>query len=365
MELTHRLRAWTYRQQLLDASAADPIEALRGVIAVYSSQPTAPLALLARCSGFGAADFLALEQRRRAVRIPAMRGSVFLAPVESAARIFAATRVPLELRRANLVYAGVDLADYERLKPRLLELTREPVDARALETEVKSGATLSVLLRTMSREGLILRTSTTARSDQWLYVATEAWLGRPLENVDRDDALGWLAAEYLRAFGPARVEDFAWWAALSKRDAKASLDRCATVDVGDGLLLLEEFAAAFAAVEPLAADATAVLPKWDSYSMAYERGGRGRLVDGQNLTSAYSSPASARYGATLGDGLPLLLRAGRAVATWRPQLQGRRLQVTLQPFAGEQLKPEDYTGAFAEIGRLLDAPTVTVALAAS
>jgi hypothetical protein len=348
-----RVRAWTYRRQLLESKAGDPLAALEQVVGVYSSVPTAPLALLARCETLDEARFLALEQERRAIRIPAMRSSIFLVPTEYATRIFAATRVPIESRQRNLAYAGIDLAAYEALKPRLLELTRESADPAALEAEVGSGTRLNVVLATMSREGLVLRLGSSLRTDKWLYVSTEAWLGSPLDERDRLASLGWLADVYLRAFGPARIKDFAWWAGVTQREAGAALNAVNVIDVGQGHLLPADLVLAFESVEPIDPDALAVLPKWDSYTMAYERTGRRRLVDDEHLTSAYTSAGSARAGATLGDGLPLLLQGGRAVGAWSHRLQGNRMQVTLSPFKGEHLIERSFTDAFEAIRRLL------------
>jgi hypothetical protein len=361
-DFTARLGAWTYRRQLLAAKAPDPLDALKDVIGVYSSHPTAPLALQARCESLDEGQFFALEQDPRSVRIPAMRGSIFLVPAETASKIFSATRVPIESRQANLAYAGLDLATYERLKPRVLELTSEPVEPKALESQVQSGARLSVVLATMSREGLMLRVGTSLRSDRWLYVSTEAWLGAPFEDIDRTEALSWLAGEYLRSFGPARTKDFAWWAGLTQREASPVIQTLYTVDVGDGYLLPSDLASQFDSVEPLARGAVAVLPKWDSYTMAYERTGRRRLVDDEDLANAYTSASSARAGATLGDGLPLLLQGGRAIGTWSHRIQGGRMHVTLSPLPGEHLGDRDFTDAFEAIGRLLGTTGLTLSL---
>src|SRR5437868_4318347 len=88
MQLVERLSAWSYRRQLFDCACTEPFGALRSVIGVYSTHPTAPLALLARCADLTPGAFTALEQRRHAVRLPAMRGSGFLLPRETAHLIF-------------------------------------------------------------------------------------------------------------------------------------------------------------------------------------------------------------------------------------------------------------------------------------
>lgn len=74
LDIQGRLRAWSYRRQRLGKARLRPSEALRDVIAVYSSHPTTPLSLLARSPSLDAGAFHKMERCREAVRIPGMRG---------------------------------------------------------------------------------------------------------------------------------------------------------------------------------------------------------------------------------------------------------------------------------------------------
>lgn len=359
----HQLRAWSYRRQRLGQAAADPIEALRNVVAVYSSHPTAPLALLARAP-LVAQRFVEMEQRREALRIPAMRTSIFLAPTATASRLFSATRLPLEQHARRLAYAGLDWDEYERLKQRVLALAREPTTTAVLQREIATDARLMTGVRLMALEGLVLRLGLSLRTDSLRYVAAEAWLGHPLDEVDPEQSLVWLAEAYLRGYGPARVADFAWWCGITRRRAQAALAHVDAVDVGGGLLLPTDLCQDFAQAGEIPADAVDALPKWDAYTMGYAPDGRQRLVDDRHLARAYSR-AGAGAGATSGDGLPLLLRGGHAVATWSHRFAGDRMLVTVTPFEpGPFPLPLD-VGAFHEAGRLLEATAIEVALAPS
>src|SRR5207302_3509558 len=135
------------------------------------------------------------------------------------------------------------------------------------------------------------------------------------EQVEASEARVWLGREYLRAFGPARVVDFAWWAGLPRGSAVAALATVPTVK-RDGLLLLEEDADAFDRTTPIEPDVIDVVPKWDSYSMGYAPDGRQRFIDDRFLSLAYTSVAGSP-GATSGDGLPLILKGGRAIGSWK------------------------------------------------
>ena len=361
--LVTRLRAWAHHRQRLTPPAATPLEALHSVVAVYSSHPTAPLTLAARTTSLDAGTFLALEQQRLAVRMPAMRGSIFLVPAESAARIFAATSEPIEKRARNLEYAGLTLNEYTALKPSLLEILAEPRTPEDLAAAVPSDARLTVAVRTMAREGLVLRVNARLRTDALRYVATEAWLGAPFAEHDPAASLAWLAREYVRAFGPATVQDFAWWAGVTAGRAKAAFAAMSTAEVAPGLLLFAEDIDAFAASGPLDPDHIVVLPKWDAYTMGYGPGRRQRLVDDEHVARAYSTAARGgqQGGATAGDGLPLILRGGRAVATWGHRFEGDLMRVVVSPFDEGLLTAADVEAAFQRAGNLLSATEVAVA----
>ncbi len=366
-----RLRAWSYRRQGLDGiagdaraahGASDALSALKDVVAVYSSHPTAPLALHARVGGFTAADFAELERERRAVRIVAMRESGFLAPLETADILVAATRKDVQRRIGLLRARGLDPATYASLKPRVLDALREPMAPAQLDRALgvdHGDRTAYFTMRVMARESLVLRVGFgRVRTDDLRWVATDAWLGRSLGDVDPAVALAGLAAFYLHGYGPARVRDFAWWAGVALGRARAAVAAVPTEEIAPGLLLAAGDRTAWDAGIDLDPDAVAVLPKWDPYTMGYAPDGRGRLVEDGHLPLAYST-AETRIGATSGDGLPLILVGGRAVATWSHRLAGPSMRVTLTPFeavgsAGaallERARPQ-----FARVGEFLGA----------
>lgn len=345
------VRAWTYRRQRLDGSAPSALDALHAVVAVYSSHPTGPLALLARCAAMTADEYTALEARREVVRIPAMRGSIFLVPRDTAPRVFSATRQPLEKLASRLAYGGYSWDDYHALKPRALELAREPLTPTALQESLgqAEGERLMTALRLMSYEGLLLRVSTSLRTDQLRYVAADAWLGEPLPEADPDEAFTWLVGAYLRGYGPARVQDIAWWIGAPLGRVRTALRSIDHVDIGAGSLLAAEQQHAFECAEPLDPDAIALLPKWDALTMGHAGDGRTRFLDETHRPLAYTRA---------GDGLPLLLHGGRAIATWNHRFTGQRLVVTVTPFPGEALPRSLDESTFAEVGRMLGAASV-------
>lgn len=359
-----RLRAWSYRRQLLATPAADPMDALRGVVAVYSSHPSAPLSLLCRSASFSPEWLGQAEERREVVRLMGPRGSIHLMPADTAPRIFATVRLPVEKFAGNLQYARITADEYDALRRRMPGILREPMTPTQAQEAFGMGANLMTAVRVMAYEGLVLRLGGSLRADALRYVSTEAWLGRPLDEPDPEKSLRWLGMEYLRAFGPARIKDVAWWIGCSQMRATDALRGAAVTDVGDGFLLPEDLAADFAAVMPLDANAVALLPKWDAYTMGYAPEGRQRFVADEHMKLAYSI-AKMGAGATSGDGNPLLLRGGRAVAAWSHKFTGDRMAVTVTPFEPGALASLDLDTLFDDVGRLLGAKGITVSEAAA
>jgi hypothetical protein len=169
--------------------------------------------------------------------------------------------------------------------------------------------------------------------------------------AEEDDALAWLAAEYLRAFGPARLDDFAWWAGVGKRKAAAALGTVQTDELGGGLLLRAEDRAGFEAAEPPRGSVD-LLPKWDPLPMGYAPDGRGRFAEPSIVERLYEDGDG---GGTSGDSRPIVLVDGIAAGTWgaRAGDDGTlRFEVDLFEPAGPKLR-KALDGRLAEVAELL------------
>jgi hypothetical protein len=344
-DLTLRLRAWSHGRQRLDDPASSVDQALGAVVAVYSTHPTAPLGLWARTRSFTAAAYRRIDRDRKGVRIPAMRRTVFLVPRAHAARIFTAVRASPAHALRGLKRHGFSANDYERCAKRILSAARKPVAARDLEDVAGiKGEQLGTVLRCLRYEGrLLVLAGESLSMSPHRYVATKAHLPGGLDAGDQVRALVWLAGEYLRAYGPARVEDFAWWTGITKKAAKAAIDPQETIEVGPGLLLLRKDAASFGRVKRHR-DRVDLLPKWDAYTMAYAPDGRRRFVH-PDVQQAVYTPIGVGLA---GDGNPVVLVDGEAVGTWTFSLKD-----------GADVQPFDKLGP--RIRKRVDARLVEVA----
>jgi hypothetical protein len=295
--VTEQLRAFTYARQRLGQAAPNPARALQDVIGVYSAHPSAPLSLYARTKKMTGAQFRKLD----VLRLPAMRMSIHLLPAKTAHLAFHATPAPPADRKKRMRHFKFTEQRYEKLRGQILKAASEPLTLPALREKVGAEPDeFKGISAQMTRDGELLRIGAKGlRSNELGYVANQ------LDEADADEALAWLAGEYLRAFGPIRVKDFVWWAGVTATRAKQALAAHDTEELDDGLLILTEDRDAFEkAAKPAGVD---LLPKWDCFTMGYAPDGRDRFAHPDVVKQCYDFR---------GDGRPVILVDGQAAGTW-------------------------------------------------
>lgn len=249
-----------------------------------------------------------------------MRGSIHLLPRETAHLAFRALTSPASVEESRMRYFKLTPERFEELRAKVLEVADEPRSSAELKKLVGGGDALRYVLGAMGRRGELVRVGAEGLRSNAL-----AWV-RPkpaIKRAAREKALAWLAGEYLRAFGPARVADFVWWSGAERRQAAEALAGVDTVEIDDGMLLRRADRKAFeAAKRPRGLD---LLPKWDALTMGYPRDGRARFASDDVLDRCYDFR---------GDGNPLILRDGRAVAAWSMRFAGKRMEVSIDWFDG-------------------------------
>lgn len=333
------LTSWSEQRQFLAEPAADALTALKRVVGVYSSHPCAPLSLKARVKEMTADDCRALEEDGRTARVPAMRLSMHMVPGDDLDWIFPATVPPADdpswAKRYGSSGRGLPDEAYPNYAAEVMAAAREPRSGKEIKALVDvPEALVKTVINRLSYEGRMLRISgPKLRSDNLLYLATSArfpdFEPSSVEDCARiASARVRLAEAYLRGYGPARVEDFRWWASLTVSEAESAMSALETVGLGDDLLLLAEDEPAFCAFKAERSDSLCILPDWDSYIMGYAPDGRARFVD-----EAGQAPLYGKKGATKGNALACIVYEGRVVALWQGKIQGKRWLIGVQPFS--------------------------------
>ena len=212
-------------------------------------------------------------------------------------------------------------------------------------------------LNRLAFEGELLRVgSKNLRSNIISYIATKSFTGANYKPIDPDKSLAWLAGEYLRAFGPARIKDFQWWAGVTAGRAKSAISQWETIEIKNGLLLLNHDLKEFEETMQIKEDNIDILPQWDSYTMGYAPDGRSRFVSPDMQEQVY-----ANIGATGGNALGMVLLNGYAIGVWEPKFTGETLKIKLNLFE----KPtgaisEKIKQGFNDIGAFLSAKKVVL-----
>ncbi len=359
-DITNRYRYWSYHRQRLGKQGANLKQVLMDIIGVYSSHPSGPLSLYARVKSFSEKAFHKLDEEQLAFRVPAMRQSVYCLPRETAHLAFAATIPPASDPYWEKRYAQKNISqqEYQDWKKAILKLAQKPMTAAEIKqaVDIPDALTKSVLNR-MAFEGDLLRVGAKSlRSNIISYVATKTWAEEHFVPVNGDEALTWLAGEYLRAFGPVRIKDFQWWAGITAGKAKMAMSAHETVSIGNDYLLLACDLDNFESYKIPTQDSLDLLPQWDCYTMGYAPDGRERFVSPDTQQHIYG-----KLGATGGNALGVVLVNGTAHGSWNSRFAGSKMHVILNMFEkpSSQLNI-DIADRFNGIAALLKAKSIVL-----
>jgi hypothetical protein len=212
---------------------------------------------------------------RTIIRTWPMRGTLhFVSPKD--VRWMLKYLTPRVISRSASLYraAGLDkkvLTKCTKLFEKLLQggkqLTRDEMYA-ALERAKISTANVRGLhiLGHVAQEGLICFGA--RKGKQQTFTLLDEWIP-PVKMPDKPEALAELALRYFTSHGPATVEDFIWWAGLTKADALASLEATKHKLITETVQGTPYWLPA-AAAPPKIKPAAHLLPTYDEYGIAYK-----------------------------------------------------------------------------------------------
>ena len=354
------------RSQRLDRRgrpAPGAVGTVHQLCGVHAQLPSASaLTLRPRTTGLAAADVeRARVDERALVRTWCMRGTFHLIASDDAAWLLALLG-PVLIAKGGRRHAelGLDEGTFERaLRIIRLALDRDGALTRpelaerlAVAGVDPSGQRIAHLVHRAGLEGLVCHGPD--RGAEPTFVLLEDWLGAaPARTgpLDREVALGELARRYLAAYAPAGPRDLAWWSGLEPREARAAWSRVAgeliEVEVaGEPAWLLASRADWLADPGP-EGPLVHLLPGFDVLMLGYRS--RALAVPQEHARAVWTGGGFIK---------PTLVVDGRAVATWSSSRRTRRLEVTVEPFAG--LPHRVHAGLQAEVadlGRFLGTAT--------
>lgn len=260
---------------------------------------------------------------RSFVRAWAMRGTIHLVASEDYPWIRGLVAAPqLAQATRRMAQEGMTPSMADRARPVLRKLLESgPATRTRMREELarrgirpKGRQALVHLLFAMTYEGEIV---TGPYSDgKETMVLIPDWLPRKGPRPPEHPAAE-LALRYLRAYGPATLDDFRWWSSLRAADARAGLEAIAgeIVEEKKGLVRLRSQRASAAAPAPVK-----LLPMWDHYHLGY-----------RDRSHVGSLDAAAKLSAG-GVFSPLVVADGRAIGLWKLGRRGGGYEVELLPF---------------------------------
>jgi hypothetical protein len=293
-------------------------------------------AVAVRAPGTSSAEVDALLDSGRVVRSWPMRGTLHLVPAQELGWMLELTTPRLwagsTARRRDL---GLDESTIERARD-------IAIGALTGGRELSRGAFLEVLKQQGIDAGgqrgyhLVWHLAQSGTlcwgrqlDTQQMLVLLDEWVPRP-RRLERDEALAEFLLRYLAGHGPAPLTDFAWWTQLTMTEAKTALavagDRLTSLEVeGVSHLLPAEHDTG-----PLAKarrgrgpDAVLALPGFDEYLLGYRD--RSHAIEPEYLNRVVPGKN--------GIFLPILVRGGRVIGTWRRDWQPKLITVEPRPFA--------------------------------
>jgi DNA glycosylase AlkZ-like len=306
-----------------------PVDVVRQAGPVQAQEPrAAKLAFRARARGLTADDVdRARTEERSLLRAWAMRKTVHLIPSDDAGWLLPLFSDQIvRWSRKRLADFGLDRSGQDRALAVLHDavdrdgpLTRPELAERLELAGFDTANEFKVhlwLLATLDGE-LCLGPD---RDGNTCLVRTADWIGEP-ERRPRADSLAELARRYLGAYGPATERDLVRWAGLPLRDGRAGIKAIAgELDELrlDGETLLRLKRSPRAAAGPV----VRLLGAFDTYNLGYED--RAFAVAEENVKQMVPGGGIVR---------PTITVDGRFAGTWTSKRSGKRLVVTIEPFA--------------------------------
>lgn len=249
-----RIRTWLWRRQGLDGSlmGAHPARALEVGGWARSVGGAGPYLTMFARTGRRREEMDAAAAALELHELPSARGCTYVLPAADFAEGLRASQGQSDEAAVQTAkkFLGVTEAEIERLMQAILEaLAQGPAEPDELKTRVgdavrhlgKAGkkrgqtTTLSLGLGRLQTQGRIRRVPVNGRLDQQRY-GYVLWPDGPLEGVRlSDDELALeLGRRFFRWAGPATVAQFAWWAGLGLKAARAAASELGTQPIASG-----------------------------------------------------------------------------------------------------------------------------------
>ncbi len=330
---------------LCDSHQKNPVEVVREICGLNAQSARAPyLSLWGRIEGFKKSELSkALYEDKLLIKTWLLRGTVHIVPVQDFTIYQKALHGYLvERLRRYLKGVSFGLKANERVKLHqsiLDELRDASLTKRELLSKVehlmrdyRRKEQKIIMFRAiweLSHQGLICHGKPTGpwyHFKENRFTSVENWLsGKEPEGINEAEAKRILLEKYLHSYGPASIQDFAYWTGFRVTDARKILDevkdRIVSVKINDAkgsFLMLKEDVDVLNKIDK---DMRSVrfLPEFDSIVMGHKD--KSRILNERYRKKVFLPLASVA---------PTILQGGRVIGIWNYKFIDKSL--TLSPF---------------------------------
>jgi hypothetical protein len=312
------------------------VQSIQDIGGLHATGAAAPyLSLWARGRASGKEDlYTALYEEHSLAKVLCMRNTLFILPKELLPMAYQATR---QRRRAlldrYLRHYGITDQEYHRGCAEVAELLAAGPRTTAEIKQELSDPAMSVMVDLMPDDWWLVRGAPrgTWRSSQHEYVPFHDWFpGVELDSMTPREAQTRLVWHYLSSFGPASLEDIAWWSGLSSTEVQRALEALGDQVVETEVAGLQgTYWATSAALGTMGRDnepeyPLTFLPSLDPCLMGYKD--RSRFLHPSNYDRVFDRS---------GNALPTVWGDGRVIGVWMEDKKTPAVQVFLfEPLGG-------------------------------
>lgn len=152
------------------------------------------------------------------------------------------------------------------------------------------------------------------------FVLLDEWMPDS-KMLERNDALGEMAARYFTSHGPATLHDFAWWSGLTNSDAQAGLEMAKPNLASETIVNQDYWFSDGKGNKKNVMPDVYLLPPFDEYLVAYAD--RKEILDStyigrSDFINSYANPT--------------IIVNGRIAGTWKRTIKKDGVEVWLNPF---------------------------------
>lgn len=312
------------------------VDVVKDVCGLHAQTASTPyLSLWNRIDGFQIDDLSKeLYERRSLVKIWGMRRTVHIVPTEHVDEYYQATKRAGGRRSFQLTpihkKTVKTLDEKGPLTARELAGYIGELEAR-VQTPYGDMSIGQLRLRELTQSTIVVPVKPKGdwKSNLHTYASFKTWLPAvDLQAVSVQEAKKSVISGYLSGYGPAAIEDIAWWLGITKKEVKETLegmgDDVARIAIrgleGNFILLASD-------VEqlekcPSEKDVAHLLPKFDPYIMGYKN--RQRLISPKYEKKVYWS--------TRAEVSPTIVINGRIIGTWSYSEANSKISIELSLF---------------------------------